>query len=62
MGEHSKPETGWRTRAVQAIRWLVDNRRKILAAAAVALPLVSRYVPGFPSEEILTVMRAVLGV
>jgi len=40
---------------------VITNRRKIYAAAVVALPLVSRYVPGFPSDEILGVLRAFLG-
>ena len=61
MGEHNKPESVWRTRLVRAARWVITNRRKIYAAAVVALPLVSRYVPGFPSDEILGVLRAFLG-
>ena len=58
MGEHSKAEPVWWSRAV---RWVVANRRKIYAAAVVAIPLVSRYVPGFPADEILGVLRAFLG-
>ena len=61
MGEHGKSEPVWRTRLVGAVRWVVENRRKIYAAAVVAIPLVSRYVPGFPSDEILGVLRAFLG-
>lgn len=60
MGEHSKPS--WTSRLSDAGRWLAENRRKVYAVAVVALPLVSRYVPGFPSEEILSVARVILGV
>lgn len=58
MGEHGKSEPVWWSRAA---RWVVENRRKIYAAAVVAIPLVARYVPGFPSDEILGVLRVFLG-
>lgn len=47
----------WRT----ALTWVVTHRRKVLAAAIVAIPLLSRYVPGFPADDVLSVLRAFLG-
>ncbi|MGX1133198.1 hypothetical protein RKD49_005388 [Streptomyces glaucescens] len=45
----------------KALEWAKAYRKSILAVAVVALPLVSRYVPGFPSDEILKVLGAILG-
>ena len=47
----------WRT----ALTWLVTHRRKVLAAAIVAVPLISRYVPGVPADDVLSVLRGILG-
>jgi len=58
VGEHSKAEPVWWSRAA---RWAVENRRAIYAVVVAAIPLVSRYVPGFPSDEILGVLRVFLG-
>lgn len=68
MGEHSATGTGWRERAKAlaaktwaGIRWFAANRGKILGVAVVALPLISRYVPSFPADAVLDVVRAFLG-
>ncbi len=68
MGEHEKPEAGWVTGAKAlaaktwgAVRWFAANRGKILGVAVVALPLVARYVPSFPADAVLSVVRAFLG-
>lgn len=47
----------WRTAGATAWR----NRRKILLAAAVTVPIMARYVPGFPADEALSVVRILLG-
>ncbi|MGW6920858.1 hypothetical protein ACWGA9_06175 [Streptomyces sp. NPDC054950] len=57
MGEHSAPESSWASR----LAWLVENRKKIVAGLVVILPLASRYVPGFPTDEVLSVLRVFLG-
>ncbi|MCI3271033.1 hypothetical protein [Streptomyces cylindrosporus] len=61
MGEHSAPNAGVAGKALEVVRWVWRNRRKVAAAAIVALPFVARYVPGFPSEEAVDVLRAFLG-
>jgi hypothetical protein len=57
MGEHSAPESQW----AAALGWAVRNRRKIAAALVVALPLLARLVPGFPADDVLSVLRTYLG-
>ena len=58
MGEHaSQSDSTWRAVA----GWAWSHRRKILAGVAVALPLVARYVPGFPDGALLDVLRVYLG-
>lgn len=68
MGEHSAAEASWSVRAKAlaeklwaGVKWFAANRGKILGAAVIVLPLVSRYVPSFPADEILSVVRAFLG-
>lgn len=58
MGEHSAPTN--KLRGWAAYAWA--HRRKIASALIVALPLASRYVPDFPSDAVLSVLRAFLGV
>lgn len=58
MGEHSKDQVGHLARAWQ---WVSEHKRAILGALALALPLASRYVPGFPADEVLAVLRSFLG-
>lgn len=58
MGEHSAPRDGRLTRAA---RWVRTNRRSLALAALVALPIVSRYVPDFPADEALALLRGFLG-
>jgi hypothetical protein len=58
MGDHSTESSSVLR---EALYWAVANRRKILSVAIVALPIVSRFVPGFPSDEILAVLRGFLG-
>lgn len=62
LGEHSKPVEGrWKRYALAGLGWLVRNRKKVAGALVVLLPLVSRWVPDFPSDEILAAFRAFLG-
>jgi hypothetical protein len=58
MGDHSTETT---SALREAFYWAVAHRRKILSAAVVALPIVARVWPGFPSDEILSVLRGFLG-
>jgi hypothetical protein len=48
MGDHSAENGPLKQIALDAGAYVWRNRRKILAGALVALPLVSRYFPGFP--------------
>lgn len=61
MGEHSASSTGLKARARAIADKLWTHRRKITSALIVALPFASRYVPGFPTDEALAVLRAFLG-
>jgi hypothetical protein len=62
MGEHNAPDPGWAVKAKAVAAWLRSNRGKVLSVLVVALPLVSRFVPDFPSDALLSVVRAFLGV
>jgi hypothetical protein len=57
MGEHSAPANQWASLAISV--W--TQRRKIASALIVALPFAARFVPDFPSDAILSVLRAFLG-
>lgn len=58
MGEHSAP----RDRAImRALTWAREHRRTILTVAVMSLPIVSRYVPAFPTAEVVNVLRLFLG-
>lgn len=58
MGERaSQNEPAW----WRALAWAVAHRRKLIAGAVVLLPLVARYAPGFPADEVLSALRAYLG-
>ena len=58
MGEHAvAQESRW----IRAAKWAVANRRKIAGALVLALPLIARYAPGFPADEIMSALRAYLG-
>jgi hypothetical protein len=59
MGEHTATPTdsSW----LRALKWCVAHRRKLIAGAIVALPLVSRFVPGFPADVFVDVLRSFLG-
>jgi hypothetical protein len=61
MGDHSKTEASALSRVADGARWLIKNKAKVASALIVALPFVSRYVPGFPSEEALSILRVFLG-
>lgn len=56
MGEHSAQT---RTQTVLQAVWA--QRRKIAGVLVVALPVVARYWPDFPTDQLLTLVRAVLG-
>lgn len=61
MGEHNAPDSGVTAKATDLARWVWRNRRKVAAAALVALPVVARYVPNFPADEAVSVLRSLLG-
>ncbi len=58
MGEHSAPSPN---KFMTAVGWAMEHKAKILSVAVVVLPLVSRYVPDFPSDAILSAVRVFLG-
>jgi hypothetical protein len=57
MPDHALPRSRWRV----ALDWVITHRRKILSTAILALPFVTRYVPGFPVDVIADALRAYLG-
>lgn len=61
MGTHSTSATGLKALARDAGAWLWTHRRKVASVVVVALPFVSRYFPGFPTEEVVKVVRLFLG-
>lgn len=61
MGEHSAADSGTVSKVRDAAGWVWRNRRKLAAAAIVALPFVARFVPGFPADEAVRVLRGFLG-
>jgi hypothetical protein len=52
---------GFLAKVKNGVAWAVTHRRKVAAAVVVALPLVSRALPDFPSAEVLTFIRAYFG-
>jgi hypothetical protein len=61
MGEHNAPDKGVKAKAADVARWLWSNRRKVAAAAILVVPIAARYLPGFPTNEALAVLRSFLG-
>jgi hypothetical protein len=61
MADHSAKNGPLKQMALDAVGWVWRNRRKVLAGALVALPLVSRYFPGFPVDDVVKVVRLFLG-
>lgn len=61
MGEHSATTAGTWSKVRDVAGWAWRNRRKLAAGAIVALPFVARYVPGFPAEEAVDILRGFLG-
>jgi len=61
MGEHSAPDGGWQGKLGRAALWLVANRRKVYAGLVVAVPLLARYIPGFPADALMEAARVFLG-
>lgn len=57
MGEHSKASK-WSA----ALAYVRTHKAQIATLSVLAVGLVSRYVPGFPSDEVLRVVGALLGV
>lgn len=58
MGKHSTPRAQ-RVRA--ALVWARTHKAQIIAVVVVVVGLVSRLWPSFPSAEILSAVRLVLG-
>lgn len=44
-----------------ALLWVRANRGKAAAVAVLAVSAVSHYVPAFPADGVLSVIRVVLG-
>lgn len=61
MRDHSAPDGGAMAKVRDVARWVWRNRRKVAAAAIIAIPLAARYVPGFPADDAVSVLRAFLG-
>lgn len=61
MGDHSAPKA-WREKAGKVLHYVRTHKAQLATLSVVAVGLVSRYVPGFPSEEVLRVIGALLGV
>jgi hypothetical protein len=57
MGEHSAPSKG-----AAILNYVRTHKGQVSALAVLAVGLVSRYIPGFPSEEVLRVVGVLLGV
>jgi hypothetical protein len=57
VGNHSAESSKLR----EAWYWLVTHRRKVASAVIVALPFVSRFVPDFPTDDVVKVLRVFLG-
>jgi hypothetical protein len=58
MGIHS---VGAKALARDAAAFVWAHRRKAASVVLVALPFVSRYFPGFPTDEVVRVVRLFLG-
>jgi hypothetical protein len=61
MDENTAPANGLKAKAVELARWVWRNRRRVAAAAIVAVPIAARYLPGFPTDEAVAVLRSFLG-
>lgn len=61
MGDHSGTEKSAGARAVDVAKWIVTNRKKLIAGALVALPFASRFIPGFPTDELAHILNLLLG-
>jgi hypothetical protein len=61
MGEHSVGTTGVKALALGAAAFVWVHRRKVGSGVLVALPFVARYFPGFPTDEVVRVVRLFLG-
>lgn len=57
MGDHATPTN----RLVSLATYAWTHRRKIASALIVALPFAARVIPDFPTDQILSVLRAFLG-
>lgn len=58
MGEHSAK--GDKLRAT--LEYVRTHKAQLTALSVLAVGLASRYVPGFPSDEVLRVIAVLLGV
>lgn len=61
MGDHSAPDSGALSKLGRVARWTWTHRRKVAAVALVAIPILARYVPGFPAAEAVSLLRTFLG-
>jgi hypothetical protein len=58
MGTHSADNP---SKVREAYYWAVAHRRKIASAVIVALPLVSRFAPDFPTAEVKSFLELYFG-
>jgi hypothetical protein len=61
MGDHSSGVKSLGAKVVDSAKWVWAHRRTVASSLVVALPFASRYVPDFPSAEIVAILRAFLG-
>lgn len=73
MADHEAPRLGVLSRLKASARygflakvkndavWAVAHRRKVAAAIVVALPLISRALPSFPADDVLSFLRMYFG-
>lgn len=57
MGEHRAP-----TKCAEVLNYVRTHKTQLTALSVLAVGLVTRYVPGFPAEEVLRVVAVLLGV
>ena len=58
MGHDS---SAWMSKVRTAVRYVRTHKGQLLTVCVVAVGLLSRFVPAFPSAEVLSVVRALLG-
>lgn len=60
MGDHSA-KAGWGVKLGGALRYVRTHKAQVASLAFLAVGLISRLAPGFPADEVLKVVGALLG-